>query len=100
MQTYELTATTELHNGDKIRHTTTFIYNSEGVPTEILGWASSNRMIALQRAIRPLATQVALDHANGKVNAKTAGHKPVDIDELIEQLPPEVLQRIIEQHQE
>ena len=93
--TYEIDASTTLNNGDVVRSMTTYEFGGCSL-SDVLGWASCDRRIATQRAVRGLNTDVARDHMNSTVMAKSAGHKPVDVDELIATLPPEVLARIIE----
>jgi hypothetical protein len=91
--TYEIDASTTLNNGDVVRTVTTFEFGGCTLD-DVLQWASCDRRIALQRAVRGLNTNDARDHMNSTVMAKTAGHKPIDIDELIASLPPEALERI------
>ena len=93
--TYDIDASTTLSNGDVVRTMTTFVFDGCTL-ADVLSWASCDRRIAAQRAVRGLKTDVAREHMNGSIMARSAGHKPIDVDEVIASLTPDVIARIIE----
>lgn len=83
---YTHTFSTKLDNGEKVQTTVTFDY--EGVPeSTVLEWATSNRVIALQRVMRSMKANEAKEAYDGKtLAAGSVGKKVKTLAEIKQDL--------------